>query len=853
MFNFNIKKTNFYQLLKWQKFPLFRFSRFFHYFFLLGFIFFIIIFFWKNFDQSSLGFSIFFLVFSIFFWQINLFFNSEIKTNNPGIPLKEVISNTDKYNLAEFLDLETVQYFRKTIKYCEKKNISDISSTVLFYFLLKESSALEELFLRLGLTTKNFYESTKNSIEKKKSETKNNINFTDDFQKMILESLQVADKRGHFSINLGDVLVGISKQEPVLKEFLVRSENFREEDIENITRWSDYLKRRGQERKRFWEYRNLLRKGSLGRDWASGYTINLDKFSIDWRDIVKKWDSSEIIGHKKEIERIERILTRSTINNVLLVGQPGTGRKSIIEALAYKFYQGQSLNELNHKRVVELDLVSLLSQIQSFEEVELLLDKIFNEVINADNIILVINEFHKYISTNKGSQPGTTDISGIIARYLQYPQFPIIAITTYPGLHKRIEQNPSLLELFEKVEVAEISNSETIKVLENLTLQLEKRYKVFITHPALGKIVQLTERYITSSPFPKKAIDLLEEVVAYVSSLKDEKIVLPEHIEKVLSEKTEIPIGKAKTEEKNILLNLEKLIHERIINQKEAVKEISTALRRARADITSQKKPMGNFLFLGSTGVGKTETSKALAEIYFKGEKNMIRLDMSEFQEVSDIARLIGSPGEEGSLTTPVRENPFSLVLLDEIEKAHPDILNIFLQVLDEGHITDGQGRKTSFTNSIIICTSNAGSEIIWEDISKNKQLGIIKEELLSHFFEKGIFRPEFINRFDALVIFKPLTKENLVNISGLLLLDLQKNLKEKGIELKITQEIKEKIVDLSYNPEFGAREVKRVIQDKIGNNLAQALLSDKVKRGDKVEINPDKFDLIISDNYNKE
>jgi len=226
----------------------------------------------------------------------------------------------------------------------------------------------------------------------------------------------------------------------------------------------------------------------------------------------------------------------------------------------------------------------------------------------------------------------------------------------------------------------------------------------------------------------------------------------------------------------------------------------------------------------------------------------MIRLDMSEFQEISDIERLIGSLGKEGLLTTPVRENPFSLILLDEIEKAHPNILNIFLQVFDEGHITDGQGRKTAFTNSIIICTSNAGSEIIWKDVEETRELNMIKEDLLSHFFEEKIFRPEFINRFDALVVFTPLTKGNLLKISQLLLSSLKDNLQEKGIELEITEQLKEKIVDLGYDPSFGAREMRRVIQDKVGNVLAQALLSDKVKRGDRIKINSENFELIINE-----
>ena len=296
-----------------------------------------------------------------------------------------------------------------------------------------------------------------------------------------------------------------------------------------------------------------------------------------------------------------------------------------------------------------------------------------------------------------------------------------------------------------------------------------------------------------------------------------------------------------------MLLNLEKLLQKRIINQQEAVKEVSTALRRARAEVTASKGPMGTFLFLGPTGVGKTETSKALAAIYFGSEAKMIRLDMSEFQNVTDIPRLIGSAGEEGLLTTQVRENPFSLILLDEIEKAHKNILNLFLQVLDEGHLTDGLGRKVDFKNSIIISTSNAGYQIILKALREKTEWSQVKGKILDYLFEKAIFRPEFINRFDAVVVFSPLSKENLLDIAELMLQKLKKNLKEKNIEFIITQPLKAEIAELGYDPTFGARQIKRVIQDKVENVLASALLSGKIKRGDKVEVRPPQFELRVN------
>ena len=338
----------------------------------------------------------------------------------------------------------------------------------------------------------------------------------------------------------------------------------------------------------------------------------------------------------------------------------------------------------------------------------------------------------------------------------------------------------------------------------------------------------------------------MEEVLVSLSQSKEE-ILLPKDVSKIISEKTDIPVGQLSLQEKQTLLNLENLIHERIINQEEAVKEVSSALRRAKSEITVRKGPMGTFLFLGPTGVGKTETAKALAAIYFGDEERIIRLDLSEYQNPQDLKRLIGSVDEQSFFVSQVRETPFALVLLDEIEKAHPNILNLFLRILDEGFMTDGFNRKISFTNTIIIATSNAGYQVILESLAKKLEMPKIKARLLNNIFEQGIFRPEFINRFDAVVVFKSLSKENLLGIADLLMKKLKKNLMEKGVDLVITDALKEKIVELGYDPIFGAREMRRVIQDKVENLLAPALLSGKLKRGNKVEIKLPEFELKIN------
>jgi ATP-dependent Clp protease ATP-binding subunit ClpC len=454
---------------------------------------------------------------------------------------------------------------------------------------------------------------------------------------------------------------------------------------------------------------------------------------------------------------------------------------------------------------------------------------------------LIINDFHEFLGKGKA---GIIDISGIIIPYINNPKLQLICITTYAGLHQRIENKPGIVQLFSRIEIEGLSPEDTMLILEDKALLMEAEYKKFISYQAIKEIVLMTEKYI-SAPLPEKGISLLEDVFSY-SATKDYYAIDINVIDSVLTKKIEIPVGSLGDQEKNLLLNLEDELHKRVVGQDIAIDEISAALRRARSGVQTRKAPMGSFLFLGPTGVGKTETAKALAEIYFGSEEKMIRLDMSEFQRPEDVVRLIGSETQEGILTTRVRETPFSLVLLDEIEKAYPDVLNLFLQVLDEGYLNDNYGEKVNFLNTIVIATSNAGAQIIIDFTKEGKGGEEIKEELLNNIFEKGLFRPEFINRFDGSIVFKPLSQDELLKIAGLQLGKLQRKLAEKEINLIITEGLKQKIVELSYDPTFGAREMKRVIQNTIEDGLAQAFLGDKIKNGATVEIDPEGFNISI-------
>lgn len=847
MFNFDIKKTAVYRAQKTGSLPHFKYAgmlaQLFLFLLIISLALVIISYFgfYPGFVAGKIAISFLFLF--LLFFELYLFAEFKIKEIRVPVLLKEVVSGQKNYPIEEFLSLQSCQIIEHAIKTCREKKLSSVPSEAIFYSLLVFSLDARSLMVRLGVDVKKLQADLKNYLQIQPAGQAGAVAFSDSFQKTMETALAIAAQRGLESIGDKELLAALAVHDPFFKKLLVEHE-LKENDVEHITLWLDVLEATDQKNKTFWAKENLLQYGSLGKNWASGFTIYLDRFSIDWRHITGHQIFHGIIGHKKEVDELETVLAKTHLSNALILGEPGIGRKSIVQALAQRCYLGMSLPELNNKRVVELDMVRLISQAQGQKNIETLLHQIFSEVVTAGNVILVIDNFDEFVE-QKVSRAGAADISGILAKYLAMPNFQFIAISSFEGLRRHLEQNPALLQYFRKIEVSEISEMETISILMDLALGIEYRYKLLITYPAIREIVALTGKYFPGLPFPKKAIDVLDEAVSHIRS-KKEQVLLTRHVADIISEKTNIPVGKMEGKEKSVLLNLEKLIHQKIINQAEAVTEIATAMRRARSGLGSKKRPMGSFLFLGPTGVGKTETAKALAEIYFGGVDKMIRLDMSEFQTVADIPRLLGavSPVEQqGLLTTPVREKPFSLVVCDEIEKAHPDILNLFLQILDEGHITDGQGRKVIFTNTIIICTSNAGASLIFEEIEKG--IKVEKNTLLDALFGRGTFKPEFINRFDATVIFHTLTRANLLDIAELLFAQLAKNLKEKDIELVVASEVKKKIVDMSYKPEFGAREMRRVMQDTVENSIAEALLAEKITKGDKIEINPEHFEVV--------
>ncbi len=794
-------------------------------------------------SEEVLGLFLIILSFGILSWAWLVFFNNVLKRNihlKPSLEEVVFLMDTEDINLAEYLDFDVASALVDALSFCKKKKIPLTASYVILF--LFGNQRVDRVFEKLGLVKKDIKRMLKRREEKV---AQSEILYDSVFLEIIKGAARFAVANFHRQIELRDFLTTAAEYDKDFRKVLFNN-NLEASDVDHVISWDDFITYEAEWKRKFWKLENLLKKPGIGKQWATGYTVNVDKYAIDVTKLIKKKDLPlHVVGRKKEIERMERILSRRGENNILVIGKPGGGRSTIVYSFAKKVLEGRSVPILNYKRVLELDIQAMFAGLETQGEILERFKIVFSEAANAGNIILIIDDIHNYIGAQKGI--GGIDISSALTPYLGSPELQIIGVTTFQGFHKKIEISPTVMNFFDKIEVEDPSKMETMFILEDLLPGFEKEYDLKVGYKGLKAVIDLTDRYIQDVPFPEKAIDFLGEVMVYTRTKTKSKVVLPEHAAQIIAQKTRIPAGEIQKTEKTKLLHLEKFIHRRVINQEEAVDVLADAMRRTRAGVAREGKPIGTFLFLGPTGVGKTETCKALSESYFGSERKMIRVDMSEYQSIESIQRLIGSSDgkEQGLLTNAIRENPFSLILLDEIEKAHPNILNLFLQVLDEGRLTDSLGRTVSFRNSIIIGTSNAGAEFIRQHVEKKASYAysFFKKELVEHLLSERIFRPEFLNRFDSVIIFTPLSKENLVDIAILMLQRLNKRLTAgRGIEFVVTKELAEKVAELGYHPEFGARPMNRVIQDRIENKIATRILEGNLRRGDVIEMKPEEI-----------
>jgi ATP-dependent Clp protease ATP-binding subunit ClpC len=553
--------------------------------------------------------------------------------------------------------------------------------------------------------------------------------------------------------------------------------------------------------------------------------------------------SGFLIGHEKEYERIEDILSRPTKPNALLIGDPGIGKEAIIGHLAYRMIKDQVSPQLFDKRLVVLDVSALISGVSSSELQERAI-RIINEIKAAGNIVLYVPEIHNLGRTSETE--GGLSVANVLVPALATDDFPVIG-TTYPREYKKfIDQDSSFASVFEPVQIQEISEDEAEEYLSYDSVILEREWKVKISFSAVKKAVILAKKYFHNKPLPSSAEDLLKESLAEARR-KGNKTLTEEDVIRAAEKRINVPIHQVGTEEAKDLLNLEDTIHKRLVDQVEAVSAVSRALREYRSGLSRHGGPIASFLFVGPTGVGKTELAKALASIQFGSEEMMVRFDMSEYQSSDSTVRLIGGSDGKiyGSLTESVLEKPYSLVLLDEFEKANSDVLNLFLQVLDDGRLTDGTGRTVDFQNTIIIATSNAHSSFIKESIDRGDDPRVMSETLKKRLVE--YFKPELLNRFSDIIAFKTLSVSDMEQIAVLNLKSLSKTLeKNQGITMTFTDDAIGVIAREGYDPTFGARPLRGAISKLIKDPLSSKILSGDIKKGDTIEVSLNGEEIIF-------
>lgn len=584
------------------------------------------------------------------------------------------------------------------------------------------------------------------------------------------------------------------------------------------------------------------RTGGIGKFWIYGYTFILNKFSNDITEKVASIHDRFGIGHEREMEEITSILGRISNKNVLLIGEPGVGKSSIIKGLAQSILAGQVPQHLRNKRIVQLDVTGLLAQGIGKGNLEELIQKAMDELTSAGNTILYIDEIQEIIPA-KSDQSGTS-ISSIMLPYILESDFPIIGTINYADYKKFFYSNESLRQSFDNVEVSPVFPTDALEILETIVDDLEENYGLYITFPALTASVELSQRHITDRKLPDSAVRTLEATCSWAQS-KGIQVLDDEHVAKYISIQTEIPVESITAEEATKLMNLEQSIKKRVIGQDEAVNKTVEALKRARTDIRDPNKPIGVFLFLGPTGVGKTHLAKVIGQEYFgrqDGKDDIIKVDMSEFQDTNSINKFLGSyernaMGQSSvTLIDKIKAKPYSVVLFDEIEKAHPQVLDLFLQLFDEGRLTSNRGETVSFTNCIIICTSNIGSKLLLDALNNEKALWDEAKNRAIIELRQAI-RPELLNRFDDVIVFSPHTVENLIKITEILLTELAERIAEKGITITWGKTIPVLIANKARVPGMGARPLKRYIQEKIEGHIATEIIQGSLSQGSDIEI----------------
>ena len=792
-------------------------------------------------------------------------------------------------DISEWLSQPAREALSRSAEKAVERGSPHIDTEHLLLALL-DTQVVQAIFRALKLSPEDVEQYIEHNAPKGEAEVKS-PDLSPRLKEVLVLAAEEAQRLGHSYIGPEHLLIGLVRESEGLAGDLLRKYGLTPESLRQ-------------------QVVKVVGKGAEeGRVEEPSPTPTLDKFSRDLTALARQGKLDPVIGRHEEIETVIEILSRRTKNNPVLIGEPGVGKTAIVEGLAQRIVKGEVPEILKGKRVVELDLTGLVAGTKYRGEFEERIRKVLDEVKkNQDQIILFIDEVHLLVGAGGTGEEGTMDAANILKPMLARGELHVIGATTLGEYRKRIEKDPALERRFQPVLVSEPTVEQTVEILRGLRDRLEAHHKVRITEEAITAAAELSDRYIRGRFLPDKAIDLLDQACARVrirntmpplevqeaeakikelqreesaavgakdfgraeeiklelkkwESKRDQALeewkktraksvpeVRMEHVAEIVSRLTGIPVSELTKEEREKLLKMEELLHQRIVGQDEAVRAVAEAVRRARAGLSDPNRPIASFLFLGPTGVGKTELAKALAWILFGDEDAIVRIDMSEYMERHAVARLIGAPPgyvgheEGGQLTEAVRRRPYCIVLLDEIEKAHPEVFNILLQVLDDGRLTDSKGRTVDFTNTVIIATSNIGAEIIRD----NLRLGpdaldyqALKERLMGEL--SRYFRPEFINRIDEIIVFQALTRDQIREIVKLQLERVERRLKAQNITPKWTEALIDYLADRGYSPQFGARELRRIIQQEVEGLLARKLLAGEIAKGSVVEVDYDR------------
>ena len=741
---------------------------------------------------------------------------------------------TGTATVEKYLSPEVWKMLEEAFRYARKFNHAEVTEVHFLAAALKTRTG-QAIFSRLGVNPEKLFNTLSRAFSA--LPTGGEAVLSLGVGVALNKGAQLALERKSSSIEVGEIILSIARGQSLATEVLAELA-VEPNMIANITIWFSVRQRLSREIRRRARKAAWRPRYALDRAYLAVATPLLDRMSRDFTYLAAHGYLKPCLGRDKEISEIFRVITGGQ-SSVVLVGEAGVGKTAIVEGIAQLMVAEDVPELFKDKKLLSLSVPTLVGGAASAEEVEQRLLQAMNEIVHAGNIVLYIEDVHNLVGQSTGGKENL-DVAELIANFISDNKIITISSTS-PRDFAAYLDGTSLGRAMQKVKINEPDTDQAIQILEATVGLIEYKQKIYFSYGALVEAVNLSRRYLPDQWLPEKAIRLCEEVAVYVQQKKgDQAVIEAADVTQLVAGKVNVPITQVSKSEGERLLNLEKILHQRIIGQDEAVSLVAAALRRARTELRSAARPIATFLFLGPTGVGKTELAKTVAAEYFGGENKMIRLDMSEYQTPESLYRLIGSPTGKatGYLTEAVRQSPYALILLDEFEKSHSDILNVFLQLFDDGRLTDASGRTVDFTNTIIIATSNAASDIIQDSLQKKQSVDLIRRQLLTSDL-KRYFKPELINRFDGVVVFTPLSMDEVVKITKLLLNKVGQTLTAKGITLRVTDAAVKELAQEGFDPLYGARPLQRAIQDKVDNALANYLLTGKLTRRDVVVLEP--------------